>query len=142
MKGSENMKDIINALTKKKSFGEVSVTEFAPPDQWAEKIARDHLGKDMKTTQLRKVFTAIKQMEQKVKILKEDASFNDPSLFMLVPQMAYAKARGLIKNEFYEMIKSIIGDGKTGKIQTVKDFKRFSEFMTAIVAYHKFHNSK
>ncbi len=135
------MKEIIEAINQKKSFSEVSVTEFAPPGKWADTIARDHLGKEMKTTQLRKVFTAIKQMEQKVKIIKEDSPFTDPSLFMMVPQMAYAKARGFIKNEFYEMIKSIVGDGRSGKIKTVKDFKRFSEFMTAIVAYHKFHYS-
>lgn len=145
------MNEIINTIREKKSFGDIDVTEFAPPNKWADVIARGHLGKDgkdgkdakeMKTTQLRKVFTAIKQMDLKVRGKRDDEIFSDHTLFMLVPQLAYAKARGFINKDFYELMKTIIGDGQSGKIKKVKDFKRFSEFMTAIVAYHKFHHTK
>ncbi|PIS38398.1 MAG: type III-A CRISPR-associated protein Csm2, partial [Nitrospirae bacterium CG08_land_8_20_14_0_20_52_24] len=110
-----------------------------PPEKWADTIAKDQ---DMKTTQLRKVFTSIKQIELRVKGEDDEKDFNDSSLFMLVPHLAYAKARGFIKADFYELIKTIIGNGQNGKIKKVKDFRRFSEFMTAIVAYHKFHHSR
>ncbi len=136
------MDKIISVINEKGSFGEIAVTEFAPPGKWADVIAKDHLGKEMKTTQLRKVFTAIKQMDLKVRGRQDDDNFSDHALFMLVPQLAYAKARGFINKDFYELIRTIIGDGQKGKIKNVKDFKRFSEFMTAIVAYHKFHHSK
>lgn len=131
------MDQIISAINGKGSFGEIAVTEFAPADKWADVIAKHYLGKEMKTTQLRKVFTIIKQMDIRVKGKKDTDPFDDPALYMMVPHLAYAKARGFIKSEFYELIKTIIGDGKSGKIKKVKDFKRFSEFMTAIVAYHK-----
>ncbi len=130
------MKEIIEKINEEGSFSRIRVTEFAPPGKWAEKIA-ENLGDKMKTTQLRKVFTAIKQIDLRVKGKQDEEKFNDPSLFMLVPQLAYAKARGFIKPDFYELLKNIIGDGQSGKIRTVGDFKRFSEFMTAIVAYHK-----
>lgn len=136
------MDGIINTIKGKNSFSDIAVTEFAPPGRWADEIAKDHLGKEMKTTQLRKVFTAIKQMDLKVRGKKDDEIFNDNALFMLVPQLAYAKARGFINKDFYELMKTIIGDEQSGKIKKVKDFKRFSEFMTAIVAYHKFHHTK
>ena len=126
-------------LDKIKSFSELKVEEFAPPGKWADTIARKQ---DMKTTQLRKVFTTIKQIDLKVKGEKDDKDFSDPSLYMLVPHLAYAKARKFISDDFYELIKTIIGDGREGKIKKVKDFRRFAEFMTAIVAYHKFHHSK
>jgi len=119
------------------SFSEIEAQDFAPPEQWAESIAKNQLGKDMKTTQLRKVFTSIKQMELKAKGKKDDEAFNDPSLYMMLPHLAYAKARGFIKQGFYSLIKTVIGDGNNSKIRSVGDFKRFAEFMTAIVAYHK-----
>lgn len=131
------MQEIINAIKEKKSFSQVDVTEFAPDGKWAEVIARDYLGKDMKTTQLRKVFTTIKQMDIKLRGKQDEDNFSDPGLFMLIPHLAYAKARGFVKPEFYNLIKTIVGDGQNGKIKRVRDFKRFSEFMTAIVAYHK-----
>jgi len=133
----QRMQSIIDEITKKGSFGEIEVTDFAPPKKWADLIAKEYLGKEMKTTQLRKVFTTIKQIEIKVKGKKDMDPFDDPALYMMLPHLAYAKARGFIKSEFYDLVKTIVGDGESGKIKSVKDFKRFSEFMTAIVAYHK-----
>lgn len=130
------MDQIIQAIKSKSSFKDLEILEFAPSGQWAESIAKS-LGEKMKTTQLRKVFTAIKLIEQNVRSKKKDDLLNDPSLYMLMPHLAYAKARKLINDDFYNLMKEIIGDAKTGKIKTVKDFMRFTEFMTAIVAYHK-----
>ncbi len=130
------MQDIIEFIKNKRSFKEVAVTDFAPANGWSDQIAKK-LGEKMKTAQLRKFFTSIKSMEQKTKDKDKNAAFNDPSLYMLIPYLAYAKARKLIIPDFYNLVKEIIGDGKSGKIKTVEDFHRFVEFMTAIVAYHK-----
>lgn len=130
------MKEITESIKGKGSFKDVSVLEFAPAGKWADQIALK-LGDKMKTTQLRRVFTQIKLMEQKTKGKNKTDSFDDISLYMLVPHLAYANARKLIIPEFYDLLKEIIGDGKSGKIKTVEDFQRFVEFMTAIVAYNK-----
>ncbi len=130
------MNEIIQSIRQKKTFKEVMVIEFAPADKWADTIAKS-LGDKMKTTQLRKVFTTIKLIEQRVRREKKESPLNEPSLYMLMPHLAYAKARKLINDDFYTLIKEILGDGQTSKIKTVEDFMRFSEFMTAIVAYHK-----
>lgn len=127
-----NVKDITDQIKQKESFKDVKVEDFAKADGWADIIAKE-LGGKMKTNQLRKVFNAIKLMDQKVKGKKEEELFNDPDLYMLMPQLAYAKARKLIDDGFYELVKAVINE----KIKDVGDFKRFTQFMTAIVAYHK-----
>lgn len=135
------MQGIIQSIRQKGSFKEISVMEFAPADRWADTIARS-LGEKMKTTQLRKVFTTIKLIEQRVKIRKKESPLDEPMLYMLMPHLAYAKARKLINDDFYNLIKEILGDGQSGKLKTAEDFLRFSEFMTAIVAYHKLYGKR
>lgn len=127
---------IIEEIKNRRKFKEVKVDEFAKAESWADLIAQS-LGDKMKTTQLRKVFTSIKLMDQRTKGKLESEQFNDPDLYMLLPQMAYAKARKLIIPEFYDLIKTVINDGK---IVDIGDFRRFVQFLTAIVAYHKQHS--
>ena len=131
----EKVEEIIKKIEKEKSFSHIDVKTFALPKEengWADIIAYN-LGRKMKTAQLRKVFDSLKQMEQKVRGRKDEEEFNDPKLYMILPHLAYAKGRGLITSEFYNLIKTIIPE----KIKTIGDFKKFCDFMTAIVAYHK-----
>jgi len=128
-----NIKSIIENIKKYNHFHEVEIKEFAlPKEGWADQIA-NALKKQMKTTQLRKVFNSIKLLEQKNRDKKAEDEFDDPKLYMILPYLAYAKGRKFIPPDFYELIKVIIQE----KIETVGDFRRFCEFMTAIVAYHK-----
>lgn len=129
----DELNNIISEIKKRKTFKNVMVEDFAKSDSWADSIAKS-LGDKMKTTQLRKVFTSIKLMDQRAKGKLESDKFSDPDLYMLLPQMAYAKARKLISSEFYDLVKTVINDGK---IVDIEDFRRFVQFMTAIVAYHK-----
>ncbi len=129
------IKQVYDAL-QNKTFSQIEVEEFAPDGKWAFEIAK-FLGKDMKITQLRKVFNTLKQIEVDLKGEDKNALFNNSKLYMLVPQLAYAKARGLIESDFYDLMRNIIGDQERTKIKSVGDFLRFVEFMTAIVAYHK-----
>jgi CRISPR-associated protein Csm2 len=122
---------------KSKTFKDMQIIEFAPPEECAQIIAEQLAKKKMKITQLRKIFTTIKALELRVKDQKPDDSFMEQEFYMLIPHLAYAKGRDLIPSDFYDRMKKIIGDGKTGKIKTVEDFKRFVDFMTAIIAYHK-----
>jgi CRISPR type III-A-associated protein Csm2 len=125
--------EIIKQIKGKKEFCKVEIQEFAKEDGWANDFARS-LGEKMKTAQLRKIFTSIKLMEQGEKGKLDSELFQNQELYMVLPQLAYAKARKLIIPEFYDLAKAIINDGM---IKTVGDFRRFVQFMTAIVAYHK-----
>lgn len=128
------MKQFLSDNTK--NFRDVQIIEFAPPGKWAHSIAQK-LDKEMKITQLRKIFTTIKSLEMKVKGKNQNEIFSEQEFYMLIPHLAYAKGRKLIPADFYDLMKAIIGDGKYGKIKTVEDFRRFVDFMTAIIAYHK-----
>ena len=91
----------------------------------------------MKTAQLRKVFHELKRIQTDQRGTNEADVFKDSKIYLLIPQLAYARARGLITENFYELIKVIIGDKLTTKLKTVGDYHRFMDFMTAIVAYQK-----
>jgi CRISPR-associated protein Csm2 len=54
-------------------------------------------------------------------------------LIKIQPKLAYAYGRGLIPKEFYELMSSCLALVKTGD-----DFKRFMEYVRAMMAYHKF----
>ena len=132
------MKQIIEMIGKAGSFKDIEISQFAPADAWADRIAKE-LGSKMKATQLRKVFSTIKSLEQRVKAKNEKYDFNEPDLLLLIPNLAYAKARKppLITDDFYKLMKAIIGDGRSGKIKKNEDYLVFTKFMTAIVAFHK-----
>ena len=75
---------IIDKLKEKKVFSEVSIEEFAPDGKWAYKIAEDIANDrkvNMKVSQLRKVFTKIKNMEEKIKGTGKGNEFSDPELY-------------------------------------------------------------
>lgn len=130
-----DIQGITSEIKKKKSFHNVAIKEFAPAGKWADTVAKEM---NMKTAQLRKLFSSIKQLERKVQGKKESEQFEEAELYMLVPYLAYANARKLISKDFFELIKTIIGDGgATGTIKTVGDFNQFVKFMTAVVAYQK-----
>lgn len=136
-KDNNAINEIIEHL-KSKTFAEIDVDLFAPDGKWASQIAK-YLGNKMKVNQLRKVFGELKNIELALKRQrkKDLDKFDEPRLYLLIPQLAYAKARKLITEDFYKLMKVVIGDKETTKIKTAGDYRRFVEFMTAIVAYHK-----
>jgi len=128
-----NIQNIIKEINNCEQFHKVEIKKFALPEEgWADQIA-EAMKRKMNTTQLRKVFNSIKLLEQKNRDKKDEDKFDDPKLYMILPYLAYAKGRKFIPPDFYDLIKVIIQE----KIKTVGDFRRFCEFMTAIVAYHK-----
>lgn len=132
------MNSIITEINNITEFHRVEVKDFAPDGAWATQIAK-HMGKETKMTQLRKVFNEIKGIEVslKSKKAKDNDPFNEDRFLLLMPKLAFARARNLIHKDFYELMKTIIGNKNRTKIKQVKDFRRFVEFLTAIVAYHK-----
>jgi len=117
--------------------------QFNPELKIADKAAiyffqqDEHQKKDrLKSTQLRKFFHALKDIERTYKTKKENDPFNFSDVSPVLPELAYALGRELIPREFYDLMKECLSDRK---LKTVKDYRRFIEFLTAILAYHKMH---
>lgn len=99
--------------------------------------------KELKPTQLRKVFHELKAIQRDVlREIKGEEDKKQPfderfrkRVMKLMPTMAYATGRGLIPKDFYEVMKMCLGPEK---LKTYEDFLRLAEFIEAIMAYHKF----
>ncbi|MCG2828253.1 type III-A CRISPR-associated protein Csm2 [Methanothermobacter sp. K4] len=129
----EDVKRDINTLEK---LSDLEVKKYADTGGYADIIARAN--KNLKTTQLRKFFGAIRNMEKNADSWKNiEADF-----YLLKPQLANARGRDLIPKGFYDIMMSIMdkvdrGDDK----EKIKNFKVFVSFLESIVAYHKFYTS-
>lgn len=129
----ENQTKTVSEVTEKiKKANSLSAVldpkDFAPIYGWADKITWELQGK-IKSSQLRKVFNQIKQVCDKADIE------NKVELYLIYPNLVYAQARDLIPREFYNLLVACLDKLKESKNK--EDFKRFGEFMTAIVAYNK-----
>ncbi len=116
----------------------LDLEDFAEPGKLADGLAQEFRG-ELKPTQLRKVFAGIKDIARGMKgrtasdtLTKEDRS----RILPLVPALAYARGRELIPEKFYNLMSTCLSNAK---LNTVGDFQRLDEFLTAILAYQKFH---
>lgn len=90
----------------------------------AENLGRK-LARNLKTSQIRKVYGAVKKIQM-------SDEFNQNELIMLKPKLAYAAARKSevedLKNTLTEAINQVDNSDK---------FKNFVDFFEAILAYHR-----
>jgi len=117
--------------------------------EWAEKIGQ-RLGQErLQTTQIRRFFSAVREIEMD---WPPDAPAGDPrakraqrQLLLLVPKLAYQERRGeqgggvnagvrRLKNTLEPAIRAV-GDNR-------ERFGYFVEFFEAILAYHRFHGGR
>ncbi len=140
MNKNQNFEDYISKLTeeikKSKKLSDVLKPEkFAPPNGYAERVVLSlKKGKHskLKTSQLRKIFTEVKEIcNKKIKGFSEA----DTELYLLYPKLAYAEGRELMPRNFYKLLVACLDKLKENADK--EDFKMFEEFMTAIVAYNK-----
>jgi|LQYC01.1.fsa_nt_gi CRISPR type III-A-associated protein Csm2 len=130
-------KDIGGVKTKIEglgSFSELDPAYYAIEEGAAHIVAKDVKDKEMKTTQLRKFFGHIKKLELETKGKKLTDQFESSKLHLIMPELAYALGRKLISADFYDLMKKSLS---SGKIKTVGDFRRFVDFLSAVLAYHK-----
>ena len=95
----------------------------------AEDLGRKLSG-NLNTSQIRKVYSAVKKIQM-------SREFNRNELIMLKPKLAYASAR----NKSVEKLKVAL----TEAIDHVDDndkFKNFVDFFEAILAYHRAHGGE
>lgn len=110
--------------------------DYALPEGWAHKTAKSLSKQAMNSNQLRKIFTQLKGIEEKIDRNKSseltDTQMNE--ILLIMPQIAYAKGRDLIPWEFYNLMRECI---TPKKIKDRDDYKSFVNFYTAVVAYSK-----
>lgn len=128
-----NINDVKKKIEEIKTFSELDPAFYAPEGKAAHVVALN-VKNTMKVTQLRKFFGHIKQIEAKIKGKKNEETFDPTHLYILMPELAYALGRNLISQDFYELMKICLSPKK---IKTIGDFRRFVEFFSAILAYHK-----
>ncbi|NPV86942.1 MAG: type III-A CRISPR-associated protein Csm2 [Anaerolineae bacterium] len=143
---SQQPSAIDNVIAEIRKLGSMSALQpqtFAEEGGYADKVAQDSKDK-LKPTQLRKVFTEVKQIRRKLeRECRTEADWSQPfdrtDLLRLMPVLAYSQARGLLPKEVYELFKLIFSKEK---LKTNRDFERTADFLEAVLAYHKYHNPK
>lgn len=131
------IKNIIDELDKVKMLKDMNTKDFADENGYADIIARNSK-KTLKTTQLRKFFGAIRDIEREKDWNRMEAEF-----YLLKPKLANAIGRNLIPKDFYELMKVCMRKVDIGSDKDkVKNFSKMVEFLEAIVAYHKYYNPK
>ena len=125
--------DILKAIRGLASMGQLEPHLFAEEGGYAHVLARE-FGKRLNSTQLRKVFGTLKQVDIRMKGEPKEKQLDRSELDRLIPELAYARGRGVVPEEFYDLLKMCLSRTKT---QTVGDFRRLIEFLTALLAYHK-----
>ncbi len=133
----QKVKEKIKNLPSLKYY---EVEDFVKFDGDADKITNE-LRNSIKTSQLRKFFAEIKDIDIYLKDKKKWDEKAKMRFYLLMPKLAYAKGRKVIDNKFFELMKismEKVGSGKEEDI--LDDFKRFVQFLESIVAFYKVKN--
>lgn len=89
--------EIIRKIENIEKLSDLKPKDYADKDGYADRVAKSL--DTLKPNQLRKFFAAIRSMEKKL-----DSWDNiEPEFYLLKPQIAYAKGRNLIPDNFYKI---------------------------------------
>lgn len=91
----------------------------------AAEILGQKLAKDLKTSQIRKIYSAVKKIEW--------SGFDQNQLILLKPKLAYASAR----HKPVEQLKDALVEAIDQVGDDAQKFQNFVSFFEAILAYHK-----
>lgn len=134
---------VIDNIKQLEMLRDMETKAFADEDGYAD-IVSHRLAKErsirpkLKTSQLRKFFGAIRDIERENDWEKMETQF-----FLLKPKLANSRGRELIPEEFYQVMKICMGKVDKGSDQDkVDNFNRMVEFLEAIVAYYKYYNPR
>src|SRR5690606_34164913 len=95
----KTIKEVVQKIRALRSMKDLNPEEYAVEGGWADIVAKEA---DIKATQLRRIFHYVKDL--KLKYQRDPDKFNRASISMLMPMFAYAKGRGHIKQDFYELL--------------------------------------
>jgi len=135
-------KDLMNLLNQKIDnikLSELDEEEFIQPDGLCEAIS---IGLQFKRAQLRKFFSEIKNIKAELQKANSDNTNHNIGvrLIAVIPKLAYSQGRGLIDEEFYLFMKTLIKNLRNEL--TKENFKKFDQIFEAIIAYHRYYNPK
>ena len=133
------IKQVLERVNLLSTMSELDPSEFAEENGLADSLAQKFKKDELKPTQLRKIFHALKQIERGIKIENPEDKLDRTQIMKLLPELAYASGRGLIPKDFYDLMKTCLS---SQKLKTNSDFMRLMDFLTAILAYHKMRRSK
>lgn len=139
------MKDVKNKIEKCSTLSDIDIKYFLDEGTgFAHEIVKDskvvgYKSKNLKTSQLRKFFGALKKME-----MKENWDEIETDFYLLKPRMAVAKGRGNIPGDFFDVIMVAMNkvDNVEDDVLKMKNFNIFVKFFEAIIAYHKYEYPK
>ena len=117
--------------TNKRLVDTFSDEEILKPKGVADRIAGE-LKDNLKSTQLRKVFSKIKEIESR---LNEGKDYK-LKILELYPSLAYSTGRNLMPRRFYELLVLLLEKAERDK----DDARMVIKLITAIVAYSKLHS--
>jgi len=131
---SETIQKILNNLKASKApLNEIlGNNALYLPDGYAAKVSE--ATRNTNTTQMRKIFGMV---EKAFFVSRHEERFSEAQemLFMVVPQVAYSKGRGLIQPwGFSDLLQECINEYR---IKSSKDIETMFRFMQSIVAYRK-----
>ncbi|MGC9517458.1 MAG: type III-A CRISPR-associated protein Csm2 [Methanomicrobiales archaeon] len=133
---SDDIKMVIGKIDKIEMLKDLKAKDFADEGGYADLVAKN--SRDLKTTQLRKFFGAIRDIE-----MEKDWDHMETSFYLLKPKLANSVGRKLIPQDFYQFMKVSMNKVDVGtEEEKVKNFKKLVEFVEAVVAYHKFYHPK
>lgn len=118
-----------NVEIEKVAQEEVDISEIiekgGEPLVTAAEILGRKLARSLKTSQIRKVYGAVKKIQM-------SEEFNRNELIMLKPKLAYAAARKPEVEDLKDTLTKAINE-----VDDDKKFKNFVDFFEAILAYHR-----
>jgi len=129
----ERMMERVKEEKRRKLIQIFTDEEILKPNGLADKIARE-LRSDLKSTQLRKVFDKIKEIENALNRGEDYKS----KILELYPKLAYSTGRKLMPRKFFNLLTLLLGKAEEDR----EDAKMVVRLITAIVAYSKLYGER
>ncbi|WP_297445373.1 type III-A CRISPR-associated protein Csm2 [Desulfurobacterium sp.] len=133
MSAIEELTGRIKAEKGKKLTQILTDEEILKPNGLADEIAKE-LRSNLKSTQLRKVFDKIKEIENALNRGEDYRS----KILELYPKLAYSTGRKLMPRKFFNLFTLLLEKAERDR----EDAKMVVKLITAIVAYSKLHGDR
>lgn len=118
---------------------DLPIKDISEENGLAHQKAREF--KSLNTTQLRKFFSKVRDIEKNLNSKNSNFDKVKDEIFLLQPQLAYASGRNLIPPGFYKLMSVCLQKIDVENVpeeQKKDNYFRFTKFLEAIVAYHKY----
>lgn len=135
--------EIVGKIKQFEMLKDMEPKVFADEEGYADVISRRlaqerSIRPKLKTSQLRKFFGAIRDIEREKEWNKMETQF-----YLLKPKLANSRGRELIPEEFYQVMKVCMSKVDQGtEKDKVENFNCMVDFLEAIVAYYKYYNPR